>query len=413
MARPPPRPASAPPRAASDELVVNAYSTGWLKRGFPWVYPTEVLRGGPPTPGELVRLRGEGGTSLGRAVADRGWIAARRFRRDDGPLDAAFFAERVRLAAARRTEREPDTDAWRLVNAESDDLPGVRVDVWGADLVVTLDSPSLRGVGQLVADAARAQLGAPGTTWLAERRDPRDTERTAAATRTLHGDPAPRDVVVTELGLRYEVRPALGKDAGLFTDMRTNRAWMAPHWKGSRVLNLFAHTGAFSVSARAHGAAEVVSVDLSEGYLARARRNFDLNGLDAGELIAEDCFRTLDRFRRQGRRFDRIVVDPPGFSHSEAGTWQGEKDWARLAAACLRVLDPGGWLIAASNLGSQSPKAFGGALQEGAERAGMELRLCHEGTPGVDHPAALHFPEARYSKFWVMEATPCLAASPG
>lgn len=132
-------------------------------------------------------------------------------------------------------------------------------------------------------------------------------------------------MIVRELGLDYEVRPSLGKDAGLFTDMRQNRAWLAPHWKGTRVLNLFAHTGAFSVSARAHGAAEVVSVDLSEAYLARMRRNFELNELDAGELYAEDVFKTLDRLRRQGRKFERVVVDPPGYSHSEAGVWQGER----------------------------------------------------------------------------------------
>lgn len=381
---------------------MNAYSTGWLKRGFPWVYPAEVVRG-RAEPGAVVRLRGEGGAALGVGVADRGWIAVRRFRRDEGPVDAALIRERVDAARRRRLSIEPGTTAWRLVNAENDELPGLRVDVWGAHLVVTLDSPSLRNlVDPLVAASADA-VGGVESVWLAERRDPRDIERRSVPVAPLRGHAD--DVLVTELGLTYEVRPSLGKDAGLFTDMRTNREWLAPHWDGSRVLNLFAHTGAFSVSARANGAAEVVSVDLSEGYLARARRNFEVNQLDPGELFAEDAFRALDRFRRQGRTFDRIVVDPPGYSHSEAGTWQGEKEWPRLAAACLRVLSPGGWLIAASNLGSQSPKAFGGALSEGAERANRELRLLHEGTPGVDHPAALHFPESRYLKFWVLESS--------
>jgi 23S rRNA (cytosine1962-C5)-methyltransferase len=388
--------------SAPGELVVNAYSTGWLKRGFPWVYPAEVLAG-RARPGEVVRLRGEGGAALGTAVADNGWLAARRFRRDDGPLDTAWLRARVEAALARRRSIGPDTSALRLVNAESDELPGIRADRWGSELVVTVDSGSLIPLAEALGTACTAAV--PGLTgaWLAERRDPRDTETRLPEPRRLLGS-GPDDLVVEELGLRYEVRPSLGKDAGLFTDMRENRAWLAPHWRGTRVLNLFAHTGAFSVSARHHGAEEVVSVDLSEAYLARARRNFELNALDAGELLADDAFRALDRFRRQGRRFDRVVVDPPGYSHSGAGAWQGEKEWPRLAAACLRVLAPGGWLIAASNLGSQSPKHFGGALAEGAERAERQLRLLHEGSPGPDHPAALHFPESRYLKFWVMEA---------
>lgn len=380
---------------------MNAYSTGWLKRGFPWVYPAEVVRGRVEV-GQPVRLRGEGGADLGVGVGDSGWISVRRFRREEGPIDDAWLGSRVAAAHRRRAAVEPDTTAYRLVNAENDDLPGLRVDVWGRHVVITMDSPSLGGLVPGLVRGVESAIGGMGSVWLAERRDPRDVARPAAAVRCLSGDA--EDVVVTELGVQYVVRPSLGKDAGLFTDMASNRAWLARHWGGARVLNLFAHTGAFSVSARANGAAELVSVDLSEGYLARARRNFEINGLDAGELLAEDAFKVLDRFRRQGRSFDRVVVDPPGFSHSEAGAWQGEKEWPRLAAACLRVIAPGGWLIAASNLGSQSPKAFGGALQEGAERAGRELRLIHEGTPGADHPAALHFPESRYLKFWVMEA---------
>lgn len=382
--------------------MVNAYSTGWLKRGFPWVYPAEVVRG-RARPGEAVELRGEGGSSLGTAIADTGWIAARRFRTTPGPLDSAWLAERVVATLRARAHVDADTTALRLVNAESDDLPGLRADRWGPELVVSVDSASLVDIAGQLAAALREQV--PGLTgaWLAERRDPRDTAGRLPPPRRLFGA-GPEDVTVRELGLAYEVRPSLGKDAGLFTDMRQNRAWLAPHWKGTRVLNLFAHTGAFSVSARTHGAAEVVSVDLSEAYLARMRRNFELNELDPGELYAEDVFKTLDRLRRQGRKFDRVVVDPPGYSHSEAGVWQGEKEWPRLSAACLRVLEPGGWLIAASNLGTQSPKHFGAALAEGADRAERRLRLIHEGTTGPDHPAALHFPESRYLKFWVMEA---------
>ena len=381
---------------------MNAYSTGWLKRGFPWVYPAEITRGRPQA-GETVQLKGEGGASLGTGIADSGWLAARRFRSTPGSLDADWLAGRVAAALRLRRAVGADTTALRLVNAESDELPGLRVDRWGAEIVVSVDSASLTPLAVRLATALREAIPELTSAWLAERRDPRDAAGRLPSPRRLSGE-GPDDVVVSELGLHYEVRPSLGKDAGLFTDMRQNRAWLSPHWRGQRVLNLFAHTGAFSVSAQAHGAGEVVSVDLSDSYLARTRRNFELNDLNPGELLAEDAFKALDRMRRQGRRFDRVVVDPPGYSHSEAGTWQGEREWPRLSAACLRVLEPGGWLIAASNLGTQSPKHFGAALAEGADRTERRLRLIHEGTPGPDHPAALHFPESRYLKFWVMEA---------
>jgi 23S rRNA (cytosine1962-C5)-methyltransferase len=389
------------PSATPAALTVNAYSEKWLRQGFPWVYPAEVT-GGRARPGDVVRVVTAAGVVLGTALADDGWIAARRFRDDDGPLDAAFV--KAKLADALRLRAgalPPDTTAWRLVNAENDDLPGVRIDVWGGQVVIALDSPSLEPLVEPLADAV-TELLAPRAVLLAWRPDPREKERPTPPPRVLRGEPAAEERV-TEAGLAYLVRPGAGKDVGLFPDMRDNRAWLAPHWQGKELLNLFAHTGAFSVAAAA-GGARTVSVDLSPAYLERAAANFALNGLPPGELLAEDSFKALDRFRRQGRRFDRVLLDPPGHSHSKDGTWSGEQDYARLVAAALRVLPPGGWLIAASNLGSVSPHRFQGMLLAGARKAERRLRMLHDGSQPPDFPAALHFPEGRYLKLFVCAA---------
>lgn len=388
---------------AKAALGVNAYSEKWLRQGFPWVYPNEVTSG-RARPGETVRLVAANGAVLGTALADDGWIAARRFRDDEGPIDAALVRARLDAAfALRRDALPPDTTAWRLVNAENDDLPGVRVDVWGTQVVVTLDSPSLEPLLDALADGVEALLG-PRAVLLAWRPDPREKERPVPPPRVLRGTPVAEERVL-ECGLAYLVRPGAGsKDVGLFPDMRDNRAWLAPHWKGKRLLNLFAHTGAFSVAAAHGGAAETVTVDLSPHYLERAAANFAENGLPAGELLAEDAFKALDRFRRQGRTFDRVILDPPGHSHSKDGVWSGEQDYARLVAAALRVLPSGGWLIAASNLGSVSPHKFQGMLVNGARKADRRLRMLHDGSQPPDFPAALHFPEGRYLKLVVCAA---------
>lgn len=379
---------------------MNGYSDKWLRQGFPWVYPNEVTSG-RPVAGEHVLLRSPAGDPLGVGVADEGWIAARRFRDDDGPIDLALLTARVAAAHARRARVVgPDTTAWRLVNAENDDLPGVRVDVWGAHVVVSLDSPSLLGLLEPLLDAIEATLGTVACAWLAWRPDPRDRDLgTPRPAGPVRGTPAD-ELEVLERGVRFLVRPGAGKDVGLFPDMRDNRAWLDPAWSGASLLNLFAHTGAFSVFA-ARGGASTVTVDLSPGYLDRAAVNFRANGLDPGELCAEDSFKALDRFRRQGRLFDRVILDPPGHSHSKDGTWSGEQDYARLVSAAARVVAPNGWLIAASNLGSVSPHKFHGMLANGARKAGRTMRLLHEGGQAPDYPAALHFPEGRYLKFSV------------
>jgi 23S rRNA (cytosine1962-C5)-methyltransferase len=351
-----------------------------------------------------VTLRAAGGAVLGSAIADDGWIAARRFREDAGPIDGALLRQRLeRALALRRRVLPPDTTAWRLVNAENDDLPGIRVDVWGEHHVIALDSPSLIGLLPGLCDALEA-LCAPAGIHLAHRPDPRDRERTWARPPGVLRGEEPGDLEVLERGVRFLVRPGgRSKDVGLFPDMRDNRAWLEPHWRGRTLLNLFAHTCAFSVSA-ARAGAETVSVDLSPTYLEWGAENFRLNGLVPQELLAEDSFRALDRFRRTGRSFDVVILDPPGHSHSKEGAWSGEQDYARLVAGALRVLAPGGWLVAASNLGSVSPHRFQGMLSDGARRAERRLRLIHDGEQASDFPAALHFPEGRFLKFMVCAA---------
>lgn len=383
-------------------LTVNAYSEKWLRQGFPWVYPAEVSAGRPRA-GAVVALRAASGAALGTAIADEGWIAARRFRADDGPIDAALLLERVRAAHRLRARiLPPATTAWRLVNAENDELPGVRVDVWADQVVVSLDSPSLEVLLDPLCDAIEEVLGGVGAILLAWRPDPRD--RVTFDTRAgVRRGTAVEEVCVEERGTRFLVWPGAGANVGLYPDMRDNRAWLEPFWSGRELLNLFAYTGAFSVSA-ARAGADTVSVDLSQPALDRAAANFRANGMEPHALLAEDSFKALDRFRRQGRAFDAVILDPPGHSHSAGGDWSGEQDYGRLVAGALRVLRPGGWLIAASNLGSVSPHRFQGMLLAGARRAERPLRLLFDGGQAPDFPAALHFPEGRFLKFSVCAA---------
>lgn len=408
-----PRPAEPAPkvRAEPGTLVVNGYSERWLRQGFQWVYPAEVLAGSAAS-GAEVRLRSAGGEDLGVAIADDGWIRARRFLSATpdgagrGAIGAALLAERVRAALdVRRALRITDggTSAWRWVNGENDDLPGVRVDVWGAHLVISLDSPSLVGLLPALVAALRAEAPVE-SVHVGWRPDSRDARAWPAPPGCVYGA-APGTIEVEERGLRYRVEPAARKDVGLFPDQRENRAWLEPYYAGARVLNLFCYTGAFSVHALASGAAEVVSVDLSRPYLDQLDANLALNAArihGTHERVEDDALKVLDRLRRQGRVFDRIILDPPGHSHSDAGDWSGEQDYARLVAAAARVAAPGGWVIASSNLGSVSPRQFQGALVDGLRKAGCHARVLHTGGQAADFAAALHVPEGSFLKFVVL-----------
>lgn len=388
-------------------LVVNGYSANWLRKGFAWIYPKEVKKGRAGV-GSLRTVTDERGSTLGTAICDDGWLAARVYRHDGGPLDAEWLAGVLQTARELRDRViPPKTNAYRLVNAENDGLPGIRVDWWSHYAVITLDSPACARLVEPLCDWLESELQPRGIA-LCYRQDPRDERnwgRVEPKPGLVRGQVPPGPVRVQELGLNYDVDVLDGPDVGLYADMREVRAWLEPHWGATSVLNTFAYTGAFSVSAAFNGASEVFTVDLSAKVLERAKQNFRANELDPERYTfdAMDTFKALDRYRRTGQTFDRVILDPPSFSRSDAGIWSAKRDYPRLVAGACRVMEPGGWLLAASNQGEVSPKAFGGFLQEGVRKAGRTARLIWRSGQAPDFPAALDFPEGRYLKVGLYE----------
>lgn len=384
------------------KIRVDGYSEGWLRKGFPWVYPKEITTG-RIEPGATVQLESHGGQPLGVGIADDGFVAVRRFRTDEGPLDAAWVHGMLdRAWSLRQVVVDGATDAYRLCHGENDGLPGIRIDWWREFATVVLDSPSLRGLVPAVVTWLEDRMRPHGVV-LGFRRDPRDRDRPDPPAERVAGHPPRGAVRVRERGVSFDVWPLEAPDAGLYPDMREVRAWLEPFWGGQRLLNTFAYTGAFSVSAARHGASEVVSVDLSRGALDRAEANFAANGLQefGHEVLAEDTFRALDRFRRTGRRFDRVVLDPPSYSRG-VEIFSAKRDYPRLLASAARVLDEDGWIVACSNLGELSPKTFDGLLAEGLKKVGREAQVVHTASQAPDFPVATWFPEGRYLKVRVL-----------
>src|SRR5262245_32950217 len=159
--------------------------------------------------------------------------------------------------------------------------------------------------------------------------------------------------------------------------MRLGWAAVARRADGRRVLNLFSYTGAFSVRAAKVGAAEVVAVDTAAKAHARARRNYELSGLDPAKMeqVTGDALKALDRFADRGRRFDIVVCDPPTFSHGPGGTFSVASDLAALAGAALAVLEPGGVLAFANNSVKLSAADVDRALADGAAAKKIDARV--------------------------------------
>ncbi|MFL5310432.1 MAG: class I SAM-dependent methyltransferase [Myxococcales bacterium] len=171
-------------------------------------------------------------------------------------------------------------------------------------------------------------------------------------------------IAVRERGLRFWVNLDDFIDTGLFPDHRETRARIRAEARGSEFLNLFGYTGAFTCAAAAGGARRTVTVDTSQAYLAWARDNLQLNGLDAAdhELLRTDAREFL---ARAGRRFTLCILDPPSFStRAGAPPFDVQRDHRELIEGALSTLLPGGVLYFSTNHQRFEPRLAGLRAEE-------------------------------------------------
>ena len=165
--------------------------------------------------------------------------------------------------------------------------------------------------------------------------------------------------VATEHHLKYGIDFGVGYSVGLFVDQRENRQFVR-QVRPKRVLNCFAYTCSFSVTAASVNA-QTVNIDLSKKSLERGRQNFTLNSLssDGHQFIADDVRPVLRRMARRGEKFDVIVLDPPTFSRTKGGrAFHVERDFEELIAAALEVAERAGRILLSTNCETLDEKAL-------------------------------------------------------
>ena len=169
--------------------------------------------------------------------------------------------------------------------------------------------------------------------------------------RLIFGDPGVNlQTIATERHLKFGIDFGTGYSPGLFLDQRENRRYVR-HIAPRRLLNCFAYTCSFSISAACRGAT-TFNIDISKKHLARGRENFALNNLPTIDhrFIADDVRAVLPRLARRGEKFEAIILDPPTFSRSPgAKRFQVEEDFEKLLIGALELAERDSHVLLSTN----------------------------------------------------------------
>ncbi len=367
--------------------------------GHPWIYRTDVLDDGGAEPGAIVRLADRRQRLFGRAFySSKSQIALRLLTREDRDLDRTFFAERLRAAAAYRSEVAGGARACRLVASEGDLLPSLIVDRYEDCLVIqTLSQGTDRLKGEFV-EILKEQF-APRS--ILERNDVavRALEGLSEQVGVLYGEDV-REVIIEEEGLKFLYDLKGGQKTGGFLDQRENRAAARQYARG-RLLDGFTYTGAFALTL-ARQCHSVVGVDISGEALQMARRNQELNALGNIEWREANCFDFLKAADQMSERFDTIILDPPAFARQKSSHASAMRGYKELNLRALKMLSPGGHLITFSCSFHVSEADLLEAVASAALDAHRTVVVVERRTQSRDHPILLTVPETHYLKCLIL-----------
>ncbi len=268
-------------------------------------------------------------------------------------VDAALRARRTLLAST-------GTNAIRLFNGQPDGIDGLMIDKYADVLVVQCHQGRLslrESEARAVCEHVMRKLGAIAVY---KKIFTRDRNRPTARSDDSHrdaqpwiGKPVEPRIAILETGMQLWIRPYDGLATGLYLDQRDNRRLVREWANGRRVLNTFSYTCAFSVAAALGSAAETVSVDVSKKHLEWGKQNFAANhvALEGHQFVCADAQDYLKRARRQNRRFDLIILDPPSFARAKrpAKVFNLRESLPSLVAEASERLDRGGRLLVSTN----------------------------------------------------------------
>lgn len=334
-------------------------------------------------------------------------------RADSGFAAGSFLGRRSGLS------RNGLTNVYREINGAADGYPGWFVDRYDKWLYVQQEEEEGGGERKSTSSSAVEMGRGPlpslhdgytaGVYYLPIQSDRSIMGAEKRRPVLLEGRAAPEVVPVIENGINYLVNLGDSFSTGIFLDQRLQRAYLADVCnEDTRVLNCFAHAGAFSVAAAASGA-RTVSLDLDKKWLDRVRPQMEANGIVEWEgrhdVIYGDCefssfvtylnfertavipgislichfslnlppgFDWLARLAKRNEQFDVVILDPPSTSvGKKKKRWSVKSDMAELVTLAAPLVKSNGLLFTTTNSASLRTEKFVNMCKKGLADAGI------------------------------------------
>lgn len=376
-----------------------------IERKHPWIFSGAIgAIHGVPDEGDIVRLENHDQQFIAYGHYQKSSLALRILTFEDLPIDNNFWHQQLKAAIETRRisglTTNQQTNVYRLVHGEGDNLPGLIIDYYNGLVVMQCHSVGMYLVRQIIADELVKLLGdsihsiydkSEGT--LPFKAD------TQAENSFLYGDQAISEVV--EYGHKFIIEPIEAQKTGFFIDQRESRKLLQQYVQNKTVLNTFCYSGGFSVYALQAGATQVTSVDSSAKAMLLTDKNIALN---VGETekhlsVTKDVG---DFLTYNEAKYDVIILDPPAYAKHNNALDNALRGYAKLNKKGFEALNKGGILFTFSCSQVVTKDDFRRAVFTAAAQSGRNVKILHQLHQPEDHPISIFHPEGEYLKGLVL-----------
>ncbi len=379
---------------------VNRKAADRVRSGHPWIFSSDVIDRGSSQAGDVVRVVDPKGKNLGVGhFSSTSQITVRLLSTRVEEIDEPFLSKRIAAALEYRRRVVSNSNAWRLIHAEGDLLPGLIVDHYADWLVVQLLDQGMDRMSPSVVQALNGLIGVQG---IVARNDVavRNIENLPQETRILFGS-VPDRVSIQMNGIAMRANLLTGQKTGVFLDQRENYLAARRYARG-RALDCFTATGGFALHI-ASVCESVEAIDSSAATLAEAEANRAMNHLANVVLRQADVLDYLPGLTAAQRVFDIVVVDPPAFTKSRSSLEGAARGYKEINLRALKLLNRGGVLVSCSCSHHMSEAHLLELIASAALDCGKQLRVLERRTQSQDHPILLTVPETHYLKCLIFE----------
>ena len=384
-----------------------------IKNRHPWIFSGAVKNVSPDVnPGDIVSIADDTGKVFAQAAHNPSSDIRLRVLswNPSEKIDENWFRERVKKSAENKErilgiKNLPENKKnYRVIYAESDNLPGLIIDRYGLIFVMQLQTLFAAQRRDLWVDIIK-KIFNPEAIYERSDAEVRKKEGLNDMPAGILYGALPENIFIEESGFKIKLDIAAGQKTGYFLDLHTARKRIE-YW--CKVLdvkylqNYFGYTGSFNLYAARAGVEKIEHIDSSQPANDLAKENAKINNsAQKISVITADAFSHLEK--TGNGTVEAIILDPPSFVKERAKIKNALEGYKRLNSLAMKKLKAGGIFFTFSCSSYISEEDFQKTLFQAAAASVCEMKIIEKIGISADHSYPLNFPEGRYLQGWVLQ----------